>query len=119
MIKIIIAGGRNYNNYEKLKTEVDKLLAIIKTKTEITIITGGANGTDAMGKRYAIEHGYKHEEYNADWNRYGSYAGPLRNKEMANNADRLIALWDGKSRGTSNMITEAQRRGLKIKVIAI
>ncbi|WP_197026348.1 hypothetical protein [Polaribacter sp. Hel_I_88] len=53
----------------------------------------------------------------AEWNKFGKAAGPVRNKEMAIYADALIAFWDGKSRGTKNMIQLAKQNGLLLKVI--
>ena len=51
-------------------------------------------------------------KFPADWNRFGRTAGPKRNKQMANYANTLVAFWDGKSRGTKNMIDLAKCRGL-------
>jgi len=56
-------------------------------------------------------------KFPAEWNKFGKAAGPKRNKEMAIAADALIAFWDGKSRGTKNMIELAKQKGLKVKVI--
>jgi len=114
---IIIAGSRNFNDYNFFKRECDKLLFVIKTKCKITIISGGACGVDTMAETYAIENGYNFKKYPADWGTYGRSAGVLRNIEMAQVADRLIAFWDQKSPGTKNMIKEAIQRNLKIKVI--
>ena len=52
----------------------------------------------------------------ADWDKYGKRAGYLRNVQMAEYADALLAFWDGESRGTKNMIDEALSRGLKVGV---
>ena len=56
------------------------------------------------------------EKYPADWDKYGKSAGYRRNEQMADNADSLIALWDGRSRGTKHMIDIAHRKGLKVYV---
>lgn len=56
------------------------------------------------------------ERFPADWDRRGRAAGRIRNREMAKHADALIAVWDGESRGTANMILEAHRAGLKVYV---
>lgn len=114
MFKVIIAGTRTLNNYELVKKYTDFKLSNIKE--EIEIVSGGANGADALGEKYAKEKGYKIKIFNADWNTYGKSAGPRRNKQMAEYADALIAFWDGKSRGTKNMIDEATQRNLKVAV---
>lgn len=110
MFRLIIAGGRDFNDYETLKNYVDFKLS--RTEDEIQIISGGARGADTLGERYAAERGFSLRRFPADWERYGKSAGGRRNKEMAQNADALIAYWDGFSRGTKNMIDEATAAGL-------
>ena len=44
-------------------------------------------------------------------------AGPLRNEKMARVADALIAFWDGKSRGTKNMIDLANMKGISVRIV--
>lgn len=83
---------------------------------EIRIISGGAKGADALGEEYARERGFIIVRYPAEWQKYGRQAGPMRNREMAANADALIAFWDDKSKGTKNMIEEAKKRGLKVAI---
>ncbi len=112
--KVIIAGGRDFNDYEFMKTRLDNLFKAIEN---ITIISGTAGGADQLGERYAIEMGHLIELYPADWDGQGKAAGALRNIEMAENANALVAFWDGKSRGTDHMIKQARMRGLKVRVI--
>lgn len=103
--KVIIAGSRNFNDYELLKEKTDKLLSNkIKEGYDITIISGGARGADKLGERYAKERGFNLIVCNADWDRYGKSAGYRRNVEMSKIGDALIAFWNGQSRGTKNMI---------------
>lgn len=119
--KIIIAGGRYFSDYALLKSSVDEAIENIKSLltggVEIEIVSGGASGADTLGERYAGEHGYPVKKFPADWNTHGKAAGPIRNREMAAYADILIAFWDGKSRGTANMISEAEKKNLVVKVI--
>lgn len=104
--KVIIAGSRNFNDYELLKEKTDELLSnVIKEGYDITIISGGARGADRLAERYAKERGFNLVVYNADWNKYGKSAGYRRNIEMSKIGDALIAFWDGQSRGTKNMIS--------------
>lgn len=114
MFRVIIAGSRDFSNYELLRQYADYILS--KIPEEIEIVSGGASGADALGERYARERGYRIRRFPAEWERYGLKAGPLRNREMAKYADALIAYWDGISRGTKNMIDEATARGLKIRI---
>ena len=109
-MKVIIAGSRSITDYAMLEE------AIKDSSFKITeIISGGCKaGIDTLGERYAKENNIPLKIFPAEWIRYGVAAGPIRNKEMAKNADALLAVWDGKSKGTSNMVDEANNHGLKI-----
>lgn len=115
MFRVIIAGGRNFDDYVILKRTMDKILANI---TEgVVVVCGMARGADTLGEQYAREKGYEVNYFPADWNKYGKSAGYRRNEQMAQNADALVAFWDGQSRGTKHMIDLAYRYGLKVRVI--
>lgn len=107
-MRTIIAGSRNC---------IDKgqLLATLATCgwTPSVIISGAARGADRFGEIWAIENNIPCERFPADWERYGKTAGYRRNEQMVNNAEALIALWDGKSRGTKHMIDIAQKKGMQ------
>jgi len=110
-MRVIIAGGRDFHDYGVL------LNAIVECDFNIqTVVSGGAKGVDALGERYAEQADVKLVVYPADWEKNGRAAGPIRNRKMAENADALIALWDGKSRGTKNMIETANKLGLLVYV---
>ena len=115
--KIIIAGGRDFMDYNLLKEKTNKILQEKKVTHKIVIISGCARGADTLGLRYASENAFDVEEYPADWDKYGKKAGYMRNVEMAENANALIAFWDGKSKGTKHMIDIATERNLPIRVI--
>ena len=112
--RVIIAGSRNFVNYEMLRDTMDKLLANIEE--DIVVVCGMARGADLLGKMYADEKGYIVDKFPADWVRYGKAAGYIRNEQMAKNADALVAFWDGSSRGTKHMIDLAKKYGLKIRI---
>lgn len=82
----------------------------------ITIVCGMAEGADKLGWQYAYDHNLDIDFYPADWNMYGKIAGFIRNSKMAENADMLIAFWDGKSRGTDHMIKTMKKKNLPVKV---
>ena len=115
MFRVIIAGGRDFNDYSLLQQHVDRWLS--RVTDEVTIISGRAKGADTLGERYANERGYLTCVYPADWDSHGKAAGFIRNKEMAKNADALIAFWDGQSTGTRDMIELAKQYGLLWKVV--
>lgn len=114
--RVIIAGCRDFDDYELLKEKCDYFLQDEK-KEDVVIISGHASGADALGERYAQERGFQLETFPADWKAHGRAAGPIRNARMASAANALIAFWDGKSRGTKNMIETAKNHNLKVVVV--
>ena len=116
MFNIIIAGGRDFNDYELLKEKVDFYLTNIP-KECIQIISGMASGADTLGYKYAIERGYPCIKFPAKWDIHGKAAGHIRNKAMAEHADALIAFWDGKSRGTQDMIDIAKEKIIMHRIV--
>lgn len=114
--RVIIAGGRDFNDYALLRKTMDALLANINEDTNIVVVCGMARGADTLGEQYAKDRGYRVNYYPADWNAYGKAAGYKRNEQMAQNADALVAFWDGKSRGTKHMIDLGKKYQLKVRV---
>lgn len=112
-MKVIIAGGREFNDYATLCRVCDHML---QNQKEIEIVSGTARGADLLGEQYARERGYPIQQFPADWDKYGKAAGYKRNAEMAAYADALICFWDGKSRGSKHMIDLAREKGLKVKI---
>lgn len=76
------------------------------------IVCGKARGADAFGEWFALGNNLPVKNFPADWDKYGMFAGPLRNKQMAEYGEQLIVFWDGESRGTKSMIGEAKKKGL-------
>lgn len=113
-MRVIIAGSRNFYDYERLKQSCDKILV---NQTDIQIVSGTAKGADELGEKYANEKGYGLVLFSAQWDKYGKSAGYKRNVQMAENADALIAFWDEKSRGTKHMIDIANKLNLLVRII--
>ena len=116
MIKVIIAGTRDFNDYALLKKDVDYFLQDFNP-SKIEIVSGNARGADKLGERYAKEHNLPVKLFPANWDKYGKRAGYLRNQEMANYSDVLIAFWDEKSKGTKHMIDIAKKQDLTVIVV--
>lgn len=117
-MKVIIAGSRNIPDYNATYTMLYNRLWNLHWKiTEV--VSGGADGADQIGERYAAIQSIPVKRFLPDWDTHGKAAGPIRNALMASYADALIALWDGKSRGTENMIQEAMKRQLKVEIVKI
>ncbi len=131
MTKIIIAGGRDFCNpdyypegskkylYDEQKAfrQLTALLWMSDYK-DLEIISGGAKGADTVGERFARGNRIPLKVFPADWDEHGKAAGHIRNRQMGDYADRLIAFWDGESRGTKGMIEYAKGEGLIVRVIS-
>ena len=112
---VIVAGSRSFNDYNLLKRKLDHLLKNVGD--EIVIVSGHARGADKLGERYAREKGYRVKVFKADWDKYGKTAGMIRNGIMAGYSNVLVAFWDGKSRGTQNMIHLMHQQNKPLRVI--
>ena len=115
MFKLIVAGGRTFNDYELLKTKLDHLLKN-KEIGYVEIVSGGAIGADKLGERYANERGFMLKIFSAKWEVYGKSAGYRRNAEMADYADACVVFWDGKSKGSKHMIDLANKKGIRVVI---
>ncbi len=78
------------------------------------VVCGGAPGVDTIGASIAATYKIPVTMMIAAWDLYGNAAGPIRNRRMAEYAEGLILIWDGKSAGSRNMLAEAKARGLAI-----
>jgi hypothetical protein len=81
MLRIIIAGSRDFNDYDMVKNTLDNYL--LNNSKEVQIVSGGANGADKLGERYAKENNFYLKVFHADWEAFGMSAGPIRNRLMA------------------------------------
>ncbi len=118
-IRIVVAGCRSFNRYDKAKPFLDNCLCDLRNKYNIVIVSGGANGADAFGERYAKENGFEIERYPAEWKKYGKRAGPIRNKQKAEICDCVICFWDEKSKGTKTMVDYAKKLGKTVYIMKI
>lgn len=103
-VKLIIAGSRDFNDYKLLCDSVEKIIQKDYPNHKLSIVSGMAKGADSLGYLYAESKGLNIHKFPADWNKHGMAAGPIRNKEMGDFADALLAFWDGQSKGTKHMI---------------
>ena len=118
-MRCIIAGGRDFKDYERLKKVMDSC------PYEITeVVCGKARGADSLGEKWAIERGIHVKYFVADWEGLGKRAGFVRNVDMAeyaceNGSDNglLVAFWNEVSRGTKSMIDLATKKCMVVKVI--
>jgi hypothetical protein len=112
-MKVIIAGSRDFKDFEKVWTHMDKL------PWEVTeVVCGGARGADRLGERWAKENAIPVKYFYPDWNHEGRGAGYRRNEEMAKYADCLVA-FDMGTKGTAHMIACAKHYGLGCYIVHI
>lgn len=115
--KLIVAGGRDFNDYPMLEAALDHALSEkVKAGEVIEIVSGDARGADSLGVHYANKRGFAVKHFPADWDRFGKSAGYKRNAQMADYADALYAFWDGKSKGTAHMIELSRQKALQVHV---
>lgn len=114
-MKLIIAGTRTISlNEEQMET----MLSVHSIYPD-EIVCGLARGIDVSGKLFARLNEIDVVEFPADWETHGKAAGPIRNREMAEYADALLLIWDGKSRGSYNMKWEMESRNKPIYEVII
>jgi predicted Rossmann fold nucleotide-binding protein DprA/Smf involved in DNA uptake len=104
-MNLAVVGGRTFNDYAGLEAMLDSLVAGFGFTT---IVSGGANGADSLGERYAKERGMKTIIHLPDWKTHGKAAGMIRNRDIIADADMVVACWDKESRGTANSIQLAK-----------
>jgi len=114
MSKIAIVGTRDFNDYEYFKKKLNELDIFDK---DTIIVSGGARGPDMFAELYTTEMKYHLIVFPAKWNTYGKQAGFLRNTQIVNECDIVIAFWDGKSKGTEDTIKKARMKSKPVIII--
>lgn len=115
-MKVLVCGSRNVDPFDAWNTIWGRLQMLADERP--TVITGGARGPDAVAHRVAKRLGYPVQTFRAQWQTYGKRAGIIRNLAMLDEQpDIVIALWDGKSRGTKHTIDTAIARGIPVEVL--
>ena len=113
MRKVIVAGTRYYEDRDTLY----KILDSIIRPGDIIVSGKCPTGADKFGEDYAEENGHEIDPYPADWDKYGLAAGPIRNEQMASVANIAIVAWNGKSKGTRNLIKHCRSYDVPVKMI--
>jgi hypothetical protein len=114
-MKLIVAGSRDFTDYEFLKSKLDFLLQ----NKHAEIVSGTARGADKLGERYAEEKGLPIKQFEADWNGLGKRAGWVRNKAMAEYATHCVVFIKDNSPGSKMMIDLAKGYKLELRVYKV
>lgn len=115
-MRVIIAGSRTFDSRQAEVLSAIKELALTLSQPVTEVISGGAAGVDSLGEFWAKwqEVSIPVRRFPADWEKFGRSAGAIRNKQMAENADALLLIWDGESLGSADMKRQATELGLEI-----
>lgn len=115
-MNIIIAGSRKLSPDivdEVISLWMHRLRFDVETEGHV-IFTGDSGYADKAGNNYAERNNWPLRKFPPNWNAYGKSAGPIRNAEMIKDADALILIWDGESRGSANIRELAEQKGIPI-----
>ena len=118
----LVAGSRTFSDYSLLSRKLDKILS---NQSDVTIVSGGAQGADALAERYAKERGYDLQVFHANWNKFGKSAGFKRNAKMWEYLTEVadaehrgcVCFWDGSSKGTAHNFGFAKANNTPLRII--
>ena len=109
-MKLAIIGSRSL--------EITDLQKYIPENTT-EIISGGAKGIDSCARSFAMKHKIKYTEFLPEYEKYGKAAPLIRNRQIVQFCDEVLAFWDGKSKGTKSVIDYCNKNNIKIRIISI
>jgi hypothetical protein len=109
--RVAIVGSRDFPNAGAVSAFVRSL------PPHTVVVSGGARGVDQWAEEAAKQRGLQTKIIQADWDNLGRRAGPIRNAEIVASSDRLVAFWNGRSRGTLNTVLAARSGGLPILIL--
>ena len=104
----MIAGSRSITDFD-LSPHIPQNVDLI--------ITGGAKGIDTIAEQYADEHNIPKLIVRPEYERYKRAAPIIRNKIMVEQADVVLVIWDGKSKGTLSTINYAKQLNRELIII--
>jgi hypothetical protein len=109
-MKVAVVGSRGFSDYKLLSETLDKIKITL-------IVSGSAKGADTLGEQYAKENNIPTKIFPPDWEKHGKMAGFLRNTDIINEAELVVAFWDNISKGTLDSINKAKKLDKKIIII--
>ena len=109
-MKVAVIGSRNL--------KIDDLGKYLPAETD-EIVSGGARGVDTCARNYARTHGIALKEFLPDYETVGRRAPILRNLEIIDYADIVLAFWDGKSAGTAFVIENCKKKNVPCKLFKV
>lgn len=110
---IAVIGSRDFSDYGLLESTLASLPGITR------IVSGGAKGADSLVEIYARQHQIPLVVFKADWKQYGKGAGIVRNRQIIEAAEMVVAFWDGVSKGTASTLALAKTKGIPIRTVIV
>jgi len=110
-MRVAIVGSRGYSRSDKVREYV------LALPSDTVVVSGGAAGVDSVAEITARKAGLKVDIYLPNWATLGRSAGFQRNVTIVENCDRVVAFWDGYSKGTSHTINLAHMAGKEVTII--
>ena len=111
---LAVVGSRNFNDYDLVCTILDE---VCRESGVETLVSGGASGADTLAEWYAKDRDLPITVIKPDWDRYGKVAGFVRNTLIVRDCDKVVAFWDGKSKGTKYTIDTAKSYGKPVYIV--
>ena len=119
-VRVIVAGSRHFDDIETffIWDTFKSLFQTYHPHYLCSIVSGGAKGIDRLGEKWAKQYEAPCKVFLPDWDTHGKAAGPIRNRHMAEYAaagprsGALVLIWDGKSKGSASMLSEARKAGV-------
>ena len=111
-MRVAVIGSRTFNDYDEVKS-------VLSTLKITLLISGGAKGADSLGEKYAKENNIETKIFYPDWSKHGKKAGFLRNSDIINEAELIIAFWDKSSKGTKDSLDKALKLNKRVLIISI
>jgi hypothetical protein len=121
-MRVLVTGGRSYANKMRVWSTLNQLL---QEHGDLVVIEGGADGADAFARAWCARARRSPERRDkvhliteeADWDRHGKAAGPIRNARMllVHKPDLVVAFSGG--RGTANCVEQARKLGVEVREI--
>ncbi len=108
--RVAIAGARTWSDLSWAIQGILYALEVFGITGDFILVTGRCDGADAIGEHIVRGWGYKVDPHKALWNKYGKRAGPIRNATMCKISDFVILLWEGVTRGTSDMFNHCKAK---------
>lgn len=114
--RVLVCGGRDYNDKARMKQELDAIYAEVD---EMAVIEGGAKGADWLAYSWCLSRftNVQHEQFEADWGRYGKAAGHIRNQQMLDEGKPDLVLAFPGGRGTADMVRRARKAGIEVREV--